>query len=201
MSAERPKDLPRTVTEPAAAGPRRFARPTFVIVVIVGAVAALYLSAARLTDDEARRVTVLPDVAPIDTLEALPQSIAGYPLATQLTGPEAVTEITNLHLTGFPIDWAEVGWYGDGEVAGWVSRGPADGPSPERLANRMAARIGEGDTPFTPPTEVAGLKGVWTTEGAGQVHYFFAADGKVYWLSADPAIGESALTELLGALP
>lgn len=201
MSAEHPKDLPRTVAEPAA-GSRRFVRPTLVIVVIVGAVLALYLSSARLTVGDPQRVTVLPDVQPTTTtLRALPQSISGYALASQLTGPEAVTEISNLHLAGFPIEWAEVGWYGNGEIAAWVSRGPADGPSAEEMVNRMAARIGKGDTPFTPPQEMTGLKGVWTTEGAGQVHYFFAADGKVLWLSADPGLGEPALTELLGGLP
>jgi len=200
MSAERPKDLPRTVAEPAA-GPRRFVRPGFVVVLIVGAVAALYLSAAGLADGEAQRVTVLPDVAPpTATLEALPPSIAGYALGSQLTGQEAVNAISDLHLTGLQVGWAEVGWYGDGEVAAWVSRGPAEGAGPDKMVNQMAARIGKGDTPFTPPTEVPGLKGVWTTEGNGQVHYFFAADGKVFWLSADPGIGDSALTELLGGL-
>jgi hypothetical protein len=197
MSAEHPKDLPKTVAESAQSA-RRLARPVLVVIVIVGAIVGLYLSAASLTDDE-RLVTVLPDVQP-PSLEALPASIAGYALSSQLTGLEAVSEISNLHLTGFQVDWAEVGWYGDGQVAAWVSRGPADGPSAARLVDRMAARIGKGDTPFSTPEEVAGLQGVWTTEGADQVHYFFAIGDTVWWLSADPGLGESALTEVLGGL-
>jgi hypothetical protein len=200
MSAERPKDLPKTVAEPAQDA-RRLVRPVLVVLVIVGAIAGLYLSSARLIDDE-RRVTVLPDVLPATpSLEALPPSIAGYALSSQLTGPEAVSEISNLHLTGFQVDWAEVGWYGDGQVASWASRGAADGARATKLVDRMAARIGEGDTPFSTPEEVAGLQGVWATEGAGQVHYFFAAGDTVWWLSADPGLGESALTEVLGGFP
>jgi hypothetical protein len=178
-------------------GPRRHVRPVLIVALIVAVVAGLYLSAAGPTG-RGPRVTVLPELSQ-PSLELLPSSVAGLELTSGVSGQVAVDEITGLHVTGFPVSWAEVAWYANGRITVWVSRGPGSGPGAAKLADRMATRIGEGDSPFTPPRSVPGLEGVWTTRGFDQIHYFYASGDAVWWLSADPGLGRRALTDLLGA--
>jgi hypothetical protein len=67
----------------------------------------------------------------------------------------------------------------------------------EELVKRMTVRIAEGGTPFSAPRAPARLDGVWVTVGGGQTHFYFARDGGVWWLAADPDLARAAVTELL----
>ena len=127
--------------------------------------------------------------------EVLPPSLAGLPVTTHLTGREAVDAVMGLHIGEVPVDAAEIADYGGGRVQVSVSWTTAE-PAPALVA-RMTERIGAGDTPFLPPHRVRRLPGVWTTSGNGQTHYYFAREGGVWWLGADPALADDAVVELL----
>jgi hypothetical protein len=202
-----PAPLPRTGRDGARASQGRDVRASLhslvVVVVITAAATALYLSAAGHADDAVRvRVLPIPEAqSPAEisnAVEALPPNLAGLPLSLSTTGSQAVDEIAGLHLTGLQVAWAEIGSYAQGKIFAWVSRGPAEGPSASTLVARMAQRIGEGGSSFGLPTQVRWADGVWTTSGVGQVHYFFSAGNQVWWLSSQPELGRTALTDLLG---
>jgi hypothetical protein len=186
------------IGHPSRERARHLARPLLSVAAIVAIVVGLYLSAAGMSGD-GPRVAVLPTPEQVP-LELLPPTAAGLDLSSSLTGQGAVDTITSLHVTGFAVSWAEVAWYANGRVTVWVARGPADGPDASKLADRMAARIRAHDaSPFTAPKSVPEAEGVWRTEGFDQVHFFFARDGAVWWVSADPGLGRDALSGLLGA--
>jgi hypothetical protein len=193
-----PTPAPAPSPAPARNGdpsPRKTVRAVAVVAVIVACAAGL-LVISTPSGDGGPSVRVLPGAPSTPDLELLPPTLAGVDLTSQLTGQQAVAQVMDLHLTGFPLSWAEVAWYGDQAVA-WVARGRA-GQEPSALAAKMADSIAKaGDSGFTPPEPVEGLPGVWQTTGFDQLHYFFAAGDAVWWVSAADGIGDAALTELL----
>ena len=127
---------------------------------------------------------------------ALPASLAGLRRTAVVTGAEAVRSVEALHGRRLPVVTAEIAEYAGGRATVWMSR--SDRPRAARaLVERMARGIAGGGSPFSAPSAVAGERGVWATEGMGQVHYFFARGPAVWWLSADEAVAERALAELL----
>jgi hypothetical protein len=105
-----------------------------------------------------------------------------------------VDVVTRLHLGDVPVDAAEVADYGGGQVAVWVSwSSSVDAPT---LVERMTDRIAEGGTPFAVPVAVERPDGAYRTRGNGQVHYYWARAGGVWWLAADRALAPTALDEL-----
>ncbi len=184
----------RAASVGSVAPARRVLRPALTVVLISVATSVIYLSAAAGTHGP--RVSSIdgPAAAPV----LLPDSLAGLERSDQLTGDDAVAEVDGLHITGFRVNRAEVGWYGEGAATVWVSR--HDGaPGAEKLVERMASRIAASDSRFAPPVELKGSPGVWTTTGLGQTHAFFARSGTVWWLSADRSVVDAALADLLGA--
>lgn len=128
----------------------------------------------------------------------LPPSLSGMPMAESVTGAEAVRGVEQLHGTSFPMESAEIARYAgvDGMAMVWVAVAgdPADATD---LMRRMVDRISEGSSPFEPPRRIAGKPGVWSTRGMGQAHYFFARGDSVWWVSADPGMGDRVLPRLL----
>lgn len=127
--------------------------------------------------------------------EVLPPSLAGLPTTTHLTGAEAVEAVTGLHLGEVPVDAAEISDYGAGRVLVWVSWSAS--ASADALVRQMTARIAQGDTPFRAPRVPVRMPGVWVTVGNGQTHFYFARDGAVWWLAAEPDLARAAVAELL----
>ena len=83
-----------------------------------------------------------------------------------------------------------------GEAMVWVARGTDEADATD-LTRRMVDSISSGGSPFAQPRRVAGTAGVWTTNGMGQVHFFFSRGDAVWWLSADPNNAREALAQLL----
>jgi hypothetical protein len=154
-----------------------------VLLVVTG----LYLTSAR---DEAA-----PSASAV-AVRRLPATLGSLDRAWSLTGAEALREVRSLHLGDFRMASAEVAGYGDGATI-WIAVPARDGAAGRYVA-RMAGAIAGGESPFAAPTELASAPGVWRTEGSGQQHAFFAADGAVWWLAADAADADRALQALLG---
>jgi hypothetical protein len=125
---------------------------------------------------------------------ALPGRLVGLPLSSSASGSEALRQVASMHSGSFQLSWAAIGGYGSGEAMVWVAA-PADGTAAE-MATLMAERISQGGSPFAAPEPVRGDPRVWATTGIGKVHFFWATDEAVWWLSADRGLAEEALAQL-----
>lgn len=157
-----------------------------VLIVVVG----LYLTAAPY---DAPSGSAARDTAP--AVRLLPSALGPLDRAWSLTGAEALREVRDLHLGTFRMTGAEVAGYGE-DATLWVAT-PERPEAADRYVARMADSIASSETPFAPPSASADGPGVWWTEGAGQQHVFFAADGAIWWLAADADDAQDALSSLL----
>jgi hypothetical protein len=158
--------------------------------VVLLAVIGLYLTAAGYE-------AVTPGIEPANgtPVRLLPSSLGSLDRAWTLTGAEALREVRGLHLGTFAMAQAEVAGYGDSATV-WVAT-PTRPEAVDRYVTRMAEAISSADTPFNPAIESPDDPGVWWTEGAGQQHVFFAADGAIWWLAADADDAGDTLSALL----
>jgi hypothetical protein len=128
--------------------------------------------------------------------DPLPAALAGAPMTNEVTGAQAIQDITSLHGINLPIVSAEIGQYADGRLTVWMSTA-SDAAGAANMLLRMGRRISAGGSPFAPPRPFAADPGVWATRGMGQMHFFFARGNTVWWLAADPRLARSALSELI----
>lgn len=162
------------------------------LVVLSLAVAGAAVVAVAGRSDEAPTPVAEAPVAS----EVLPSSLAGLPATVHLNGPEAVEAVTSLHIGDVPADAAEVADYGGGQIVVWVAWSASEDAA--TLVERMTDRIAEGGTPFAIPVPAERPEGAFMTRGIGQVHYYWAQDGGVWWIAADRALAQGALDELVG---
>ncbi len=186
-------DMQATTHTPPRTGPGSF-RDRFGVVAggaaVLIAIVALYLSAARY-----QPVTSGAPPAEAPPARLLPSALGALDQAWILTGAEALREVRDLHLGTFRMTEAEVAGYGATATV-WVAT-PVRPEAADRYVSRMVEAIAGAETPFTPPVASATDPRVWTTEGTGQQHAFFAADDAIWWLAADAADIDDALSALL----
>lgn len=131
--------------------------------------------------------------------DPLPATLAGAPMTDEVTGSQAIQQISSLHGTDMPMVSAEIGQYANGRLTVWMST-ESDPAGAADMVVRMRERISGGGSPFDPPRPFAAEPGVWTTRGMGQMHFFFARGDVVWWLAADPHLARSALSDLMAAI-
>ncbi|HZJ02584.1 MAG TPA: hypothetical protein VFE20_02710, partial [Thermoleophilia bacterium] len=133
-------------------------------------------------------------------LNPVPESLAGLGLFHEVTGPQAVTEVEQLHgkALGAGLDSAWIAKYGQqGEATLWISRSNREEDAVEML-DRMTVLIEDGGTPFTGLENIGeDAAPIYQLDGMGQRHYYFRSGKDLYWLAAPPAQAEAALQELL----
>ncbi|MBI4769343.1 MAG: hypothetical protein HY784_02740 [Chloroflexi bacterium] len=132
---------------------------------------------------------------------AVPEAIAGLPLAGKSTGPQAVAEVARLHGKGFLLTSGATATYGDGAATLWVT-GTLAGPLAAEMVRAMTEKIAEGRSPFT-PIATRGWKGrnVYELAGMGQRHFYFQSGALVVWLAAGQPLADRALDETLEFYP
>jgi hypothetical protein len=132
---------------------------------------------------------------------SLPGQLAGLPLSSQMAGPQAVAEFSNLHGEQFPLISGAFGIYGNNQVTLWVAGAPLNLMA-ARLVTAMRDKIAEGNSPFTPSGEYQDNKRtIYTLEGMGQKHFYFQSHNLVIWLAADADIADAALQQLKEIYP
>jgi hypothetical protein len=135
---------------------------------------------------------------------AVPDSVAGMPLAQKAVGPEAVAEVARLHGKEFPLTSGAMATYGgDGAVTLWVSGAPVSFIANE-MVHAMTDKILKGRSPFTPTgTHDVDGRTVYELVGMGQQHFYFQSGSLVVWLTApmDEALAEKALEDVLQFYP
>jgi hypothetical protein len=131
----------------------------------------------------------------------LPKEVAGLRMTESTSGDRAISEFTSLHGKEFPINSGAVGIYGNREITLWVAGAPSESIASE-MTNAMQERIAEGNSPFTPVSEIRDHnRKVYALEGMGQKHYYFQSKNLVIWLAVDPALSEEALQQTLEVYP
>ena len=131
----------------------------------------------------------------------LPVQLAGLPLSSQTTGPQAVADFSNLHGESFPLSSGAVGIYGNNRATLWVAGAPLNLMA-ARLVIAMRDKIAEGNSPFTPSGEYQdNERTIYVLEGMGQKHFYFQSHNLVIWLAADADIADAALQQLKEIYP
>jgi hypothetical protein len=131
----------------------------------------------------------------------LPVQLAGLPLSSQMTGPQAVADFSNLHGEQFPLTSGAVGFYCNNRATIWVAGAPLSLMA-ARLVTAMRDKIAEGNSPFTTSGEYQDNKRtIYALEGMGQKHFYFQSHNLVIWLAADADIADAALQQLKEIYP
>lgn len=131
----------------------------------------------------------------------LPEQLAGLPLSSQMNGPQAVADFSNLHGKQFPLTSGAVGIYGDHQATLWVAGAPLNLMT-ARMVTAMRDKIAEGNSPFTPSGEYQDNKRtIYVLKGMGQKHFYFQSQNLVIWLAADADIADTALQQLKEIYP
>ncbi|MFA5873876.1 MAG: hypothetical protein WC832_07915 [Anaerolineales bacterium] len=131
----------------------------------------------------------------------LPEQLAGLPLSSQMNGPQAVTDFSNLHGEQFPLTSGAVGIYGDHQATLWVAGAPLNLMA-ARMVTAMRDKIAEGNSPFTPTNEYQdNQRTIYILEGMEQKHFYFQSHNLVIWLAADADIADAALQQVKEIFP
>jgi hypothetical protein len=131
----------------------------------------------------------------------LPDSIAGIRLTSATTGAQAIEEVSSMHGKEFPIEFGEIGNYGNRQISLWVS-GAASDEIAAQMTAAMRDKIAQGNSPFTPIEEIQnGNRKVFVQEGMGQRHHYFQSNNLVIWLAANPSVADAAIQQILEVYP
>jgi uncharacterized protein YneF (UPF0154 family) len=132
---------------------------------------------------------------------SLPDSIAGIRLASSTAGAKAIQEVSSMHGKEFPIEFGEIGIYGNREITVWVA-GAATRASALQMTSAMQEKIAQGNSPFTPTNEIQNKeRKVYVLDGMGQRHYYFQSNNLVIWLAANPPVADAAIQQILEVYP
>src|SRR5574341_1413870 len=78
------------------------------------------------------------------------------------TGAEATSEFENLHGKQFPLTSGAIGIYDNQQITLWAAATASDSIA-SQMVESMREKIAEGNSPFTPLTQIAGpIAGVFT---------------------------------------
>ena len=131
----------------------------------------------------------------------LPDSIAGLHLTSSTTGTQAIEEVSSMHGKEFPIEFGEIGIYGNREITLWVA-GAASDEVAAQMTTVMHEKISQGNSPFTPTNEIQNKdRKVYVLDGMGQRHYYFQSKNSVIWLAANPSVADAAIQQILEVYP
>ena len=132
----------------------------------------------------------------------VPSSLAGYALADQTSGEDAVAEIQNLHLGDFQVQDAYVASYGTQNVVLWTADAGSDDGAQALLTAMDNAIMNAADGQLSMMgVFVFSNRQVRSLDGLGQLHFYFQSGRKVVWVSADYGMAEQAVQEALQFYP
>lgn len=131
-----------------------------------------------------------------------PHSLGALTLKSQVVGPEAVAQVSELHGKKIPLQDAFVARYAgaQGALTAWVSLSASESES-EDLLQKMLEGIRGGNRMFTGLTQEQ-LKGraVYRVYGQGQSHYFFRSGVRVVWIQVEAGDGRALVEVALSVL-
>lgn len=144
-------------------------------------------------------ITIVP--APL-TKEGIPAKLASLALTKTTQGPDALTELVQMHGSGLDLTGGyRADYAGDGSQATlWVGQAK-DAAAAQAMVGAMAQKIDAGNPTFSDlQTLNIGGRTLYTAQGQDQQHFFYAVNDKIVWLAADPEVATDALHSLWGAV-
>lgn len=132
----------------------------------------------------------------------IPHELVELPLTHLITGQEALFEINQLHGKAFPLTAGAVGRYStEDEAIIWVAEA-ADEAAAKEILLAMRDRISEGNSPFTPTSELqTGNRTIYMLDGLGQKHFYFQSRNLIVWTAADTPLYERVVAQVLSFYP
>lgn len=134
--------------------------------------------------------------------DGIPEKIGALALTNSTLGKDALAEFEKLHGKGFDLVGGYRADYANGASRAtlWVGQAQ-NAAAADGMANTMAEKIGAGNAMFTNLTELSiANRLLYTVNGQGQQHYFYASNDKIVWLAIDSAFAPDALHSLWGAV-
>jgi hypothetical protein len=128
----------------------------------------------------------------------VPDSLGPLKLAQAISGGDARLVVDRMHGHGVTPAENVVGTYRgeDGAATIYISYYPTP-DSASSASDAMARRIEAGSSPFGHfRVYEMGTSPVFMCIGLGQVHFFFACQNRLYWLSADLGVAELTIRDL-----
>lgn len=134
--------------------------------------------------------------------DGIPEKIGALSLTNSARGKDALAEFEKLHGKGFDLVGGYRADYANAasKATLWVGQAQ-DSAGAQAMTKAMADKIGAGNAMFTDLTELS-ISGrlLYTVNGQGQQHYFYATNDKIVWLAIDSAMAPDALHSLWGAV-
>ncbi|MFV2007215.1 MAG: hypothetical protein ACC667_07200 [Longimicrobiales bacterium] len=132
-------------------------------------------------------------------LDSAPPRVAGLPLHHEVSGDRALDAVSQFY---GDVSYVVGGWTAhysdDPSLILYVATtgGPA---AASDLVTKTVDRVAAGLTPYRDPSLLSLDAGsVYRMTGQEQIHYLFRLGADVVWLSADPEVASTALSDLLG---
>lgn len=132
----------------------------------------------------------------------VPEQLGGLPLASQVTGPEAVSGMWQMHGGDVGVIDGYIARYGAEGNGATVWLGQAENSSAaEELLQRMTDGIADGNPDFRNLEEtVVDGRVVYSVLGGGERHYYYSTTDKVIWLAVDTSQPLDLVKEALRTL-
>lgn len=152
-------------------------------------------AAAQVTPSA--NVTIVPAAL---NAQGIPEKLGSLSLTQSMTGKEALSEIAQLHGEGFDLTDGYMSHYGKDQALLWVGQ-TKDNATAQRLLDEMAIKIGPDNKMFTnlQPLDISG-RTLYSANGQGQQHFFYAVSDKIVWIAADPQQAPEVLHSLWSAI-
>ncbi len=144
-------------------------------------------------------VTIVPASL---TKEGVPAKLGALTLTQTTIGADALTEFAQLHGKGFDLaSGYRASYSGEGKQATlWVGQAK-DLQTAQDMTEEMAKKIGAGNAMFTDlQTLNIGGRTLFSVNGQGQQHYFYASGDKIVWVALDPSQALDALHSIWSAV-
>ncbi len=132
----------------------------------------------------------------------LPKRLGSLPLRQEIRGEKARAVINNMHGKGVTPKDNMIAAYENTNGAATVYLSVYDNQTEsEKTFTQMVQGIEKGTGPFTELQTIT-VQGqqVSFCLGFGQAHYFFSMEESMYWITADFAVAEESVAELIRAL-
>ena len=142
-------------------------------------------------------ITIVPATL---NAQGIPAELGALSVSQTMTGTEALSEIAQLHGEGFDLVGGYMAHYGKDQALLWVGQAK-DNAAAQTLLDEMATKIGPDNKMFTnlQPLSISG-RTLYSADGQGQQHFFYAVNDKIVWVAADPVQAPQVLHSLWSAL-
>ncbi len=144
-------------------------------------------------------VTIVPASL---TKEGVPAKLGALTLTQTTMGADALAEFAQLHGKGFDlVSGYRANYSGEGKQATlWVGQAK-DSQAAQDMVLEMATKIGAGNAMFTNLQPlVIGERTLFSVDGQGQEHFFYASNDKIVWIALDPSQALDALHSIWSAV-